>query len=229
METLRQKIECSTSYWRKSLRGLLGYQEYFAFPFDHNKAMPEGAERVLAHACDLLSRLRVKFFVADGTALGIFRNGRLIPHDNDIDVDVIGEINFEDLDREFKKLGMTLGRRVSYQGRLQQIIYYSPEEIIFDIVFWYSNGSTVTNRAEFGFVRTQSARFFGEPEYVEFCGVRYPFHAPLREWIVARYGTNWNVPQKQKNDWKIECADIRPTFIGWIRNKLPPIIGRNLL
>lgn len=39
----------------------------------------------------------------------------------DIDIDIIGDTKVKDIERNFRKLGMKLSRKVIYNGKVQQI------------------------------------------------------------------------------------------------------------
>ena len=79
------------------------FVEYHCFPFDANKPMPEGGDKIMAKFCTLLEELDVKYRITDGTILGLYREGKFISHDNDIDVDVLGVDKWKEIDKSFKK------------------------------------------------------------------------------------------------------------------------------
>ena len=79
-----------------------GFKDYYIFPFDVSTPLNEHAEYTLKEACSLLESIKVNYYLCDGTILGIIRDERLIPHDNDIDVSVLGAVDLDVLKNTFK-------------------------------------------------------------------------------------------------------------------------------
>ncbi len=183
--------------------------EYHYFPFNSDKPMPKDGDKVMAKFCTLLEELNVKYRITDGTVLGLYREGKFISHDNDIDIDVLGIDKWKIIDRTFKKEGMTLGRKAIYKGKIQQLVYYTKSEIIFDILFWYEKRGKVFNYSERNFERSQNIKFFDNLGKIEFKNKNYPVPAPIEPWLELRYGLDWKIPKTFKGDWKEECFDLK--------------------
>lgn len=189
------------------------FTEYHSFPFDTNTKMPNGADSVMFECCEILKDLNINYRISDGTILGIYRNGEFIAHDNDIDVEIIDDNKVASIEKAFKKRKMILGRKVIYKNKLQQLIYYTNENIIFDIVIWHlnENDGKLYNYSERDYERVQDAKFFQKDkmEFIEFKGNKYPMPSPIEEWLEMRYGTDWRIPKTYKGDWKEECFDMK--------------------
>lgn len=210
-------------YYIKKIKHLLEYYisllnkdifvEYHSFPFDTNQKMPNGAEKVMKECCDVLKSLDLNYRISDGTILGIYRGGKFIAHDNDIDVEIIGDDKVERIEKIFKNKGMSLGRKAIYKGKVHQIIYYTSDYIIFDIVIWHPNAKDgkLYNYSERGYERVQDAKYFQKDklDFIEFKGDKYPIPTPIEEWLVMRYGNDWKTPKTYKGDWKEECFDMK--------------------
>lgn len=185
-----------------------GFREYHHFPFDTLAPMPLGAETALQNIlsdCELLEYGTVR--MSDGTLLGLARDGRLIPHDTDLDFDVFGTP--ESMIRVLAKAhAWTLGREVVYCGDVQQLTFYDPDHLIFDFVFWYRNGKFAVNYSERGYIRVQPVEFFIDKRMAEIGQVKGWIPANLEGWLECRYGSNWSVPTGSKSDWKAECGDL---------------------
>jgi len=185
------------------------FREYHHFPFDTNKPLPPNADNVMRLCCELLESLAIKYRLTDGTILGLYRQGSFIPHDTDIDVDVLDFYNIEKLHTSMKKQSMKLGRKAIYKKKVQQLVYYSNDNVIFDIVFWYSEeGDMICNYSERGYKRVQNRKYFENLSTIGFNGKKYPMPCHIEEWLEMRYGKDWRTPKSFKNDWKAECGDL---------------------
>jgi hypothetical protein len=182
--------------------------EFHYFPFDTTKPMPKGAEDVMVRLCDILEEMGIRYRITDGTVLGLYRDKGFIPHDNDIDVDVLDCADVTEIEVRMRSAGMKLGRRVSQSGKIQQLTYYDNNFIIFDLIFWFSESDKILNYSEPGYLRTQPITYFSELGELSWNGHAYPVPAHLEEWLAFRYGEDWNVPKHTKDDWKLECHDL---------------------
>lgn len=187
-----------------------GYNDYYSFPFDVSLPLNEHAESVLNEGGAILEFLGIAYYVCDGTVLGIVRDDRLIPHDNDIDVAVSSEVNIDELIQAFQVKNYTVGRRVSYKGKIQQLIFYSKNNVIFDICFWYpkNDGYCYHYVPEVPKGRRQKEEYFKRPEKINFQGRDYPTHPNINKWLLEHYGEDWQVPKQVKGDWRLDVKDI---------------------
>jgi len=209
-------------YYIKKIKHILKYylsvftnddfQEYHSFPFNPNQKLPDGAGEVMKECCEILKSLNLNYRISDGTILGIYRSGEFIAHDNDIDVEIIGDEQVKEIEEKFQSMGMTLGRKVIYKGKVQQIIYYTSDYVIFDIVIWHSKeDNQLYNYSERDYERIQDAKYFQKDklDFIEFEGENYPMPTPIEEWLEMRYGKDWKIPKTYKGNWKEECFDMR--------------------
>jgi phosphorylcholine metabolism protein LicD len=209
---LIRKIKHLLKYYLDILKNKK-FIEFHSFPFDPNSKMPKGAEKVMKNSCKILSDLGVNFRIADGTILGLYRAGEFIAHDNDIDVEVFDDKEVIDIQKSFKEAGMTLGRKAIYNGKIQQLVYYTSDYIIFDIIVWHLNDKDgkLYNYSERDYERIQDPKYFEKDklEFIEFRGAKYPIPTPIEEWLEMRYGNDWKIPKTYKGDWKDECFDMK--------------------
>lgn len=183
--------------------------EFHKFSFDVLTPLPEAAIETMHKGCDLLMNAGENFRVTDGTALGIYRDGKLIDHDNDIDVDVLDCLNVRKLIISFLRNRFSIGRLVYTRGAVQQIVFFDDSNVIFDIVFWRSDGvNDIKNYSESGFIRLQQKKYFVKKSEIIFGGQIVLLPGYIDEWLVSRYGPDWRVPKKYKGDWKDDCYDI---------------------
>jgi len=189
---------------------LRGFRDYYHFPFEVNLPLNESASDVMREACGILDKLGVGYFICDGTALGLVRDGRFIPHDNDIDVAVFGEADLTSIKEAFFACGYRVGREASFRNRVQQLIFYSESRVIFDICFWYDGGDGLAYHfvPEIAKGRCQPNSNFVGHDTLTYQGHEYKTHPNIREWLRSHYGDDWMVPRVYKGDWRDEVLDI---------------------
>jgi hypothetical protein len=201
-------IKAIVSYALSLLKSLGKSSEFHYFPFDIHKPLPVGAAALMNQLCGVLEEIGVHYRITDGTVLGLYRNMAFIPHDNDIDIDVLDCREADEVHRRMRAAGMHLGRRVYDHDKVQQLTYYSDDQIIFDIVFWYTVDDRIVNYEEPGYVREQPASYFVTLDSLTWNGRSYPAPSQLEDWLALRYGNDWNIPKQSKGDWKQECLDL---------------------
>ena len=207
---LRQLKRSVHAVWSRWVLRYRGFNDFYSFPFEVSDPLNEYAEETLEKGCSLLESLGVAYFLCDGTILGIVRDNRLIPHDNDIDVCVVGGIDVPRVKAAFAARGFTVGRELYYRGVMQQLIFYSAEHVIFDICFWHKKGDGYGYQyvPELKKGRRQHDHYCDSHDYVTFRGKRYPTHANIKQWLQEHYGDDWTIPKQVKGDWRLDVKDI---------------------
>lgn len=181
------------------------------FSFDIMKPLPPATSLKLKFVLDKLQPKIKHFRISDGTLLGIYRDRKLIPHDNDLDFDV--EYANQNL-LKIKQLACdeawTLGRHVKYHGITQQLTYYDEEHVIFDFIFWRSDGVFSINFSEPNKFRIMPQGFLQNlrSEYFDEIGTQVNIPQDAADWAAYRYGRSWNVPETSKGDWTETCGDL---------------------
>jgi hypothetical protein len=211
MKNLLRRLRALTIYYL-SLITKRDFIEYHSFPFNTWQKMPKGAELVMEQCCKVLESENMVYRLTDGTVLGLYREGRFIEHDNDIDVDVLGDNQLIELTGLLINSGLKLGRKVIYKGRIQQLVFFTKNHTIFDIVVWHKqNNHSIVNYSERSYERIQDIKFFKENnlDSIFFKGKEYPIPGPVEEWLEMRYGNDWKIPKTYKGDWKEECFDMK--------------------
>jgi len=211
MRNLLRRLKALTTYYL-SLITKRDFIEYHSFPFNTLQKMPSGSELVMEQCCNILESVNVAYRLTDGTALGLYREGEFIAHDNDIDVDVLGDAQLENIAQLFINSGMKLGRKAIYKGKIQQLVFFTESHTIFDIVVWHKlDDRTILNYSERGYRRTQDIKFFKKEKLdsINFKGKQYPIPGAIEEWLEMRYGNDWRIPKTYKGDWKEECFDMK--------------------
>ena len=187
------------------------FVEYHHFPFNTlDVRLKDEDAQELHEVSQELERLSFRFRVTDGTALGMYRDGHFIRHDNDLDFDLLGELDIRPLRQIMKKRGYKIGRLVFFNKAIQQVVFFNKSKVIVDFLVWHKvEEGLIENYEERGYVRVQSIKYF--QELTDFCCYGYSFKFPgyMEEWLIKRYGSDWNIPKTYKGDWKEECPDLK--------------------
>lgn len=192
------------------------YYDYYNIPFDTSLPMPPTAVNVLEEGCKILASLNISYTLGWGTALGLYRDKALIPHDTDIDVDVYNCLDHQSLISEMEIKGFTIGRYVTFKDSrtakalVQQLTFYSKDNVVFDLLFWYDNAQeNLQNYSEPNHMLTYKKSFLTHTEMFEYGGYQYRMPHDLEHYLESLYGESWRVPKVQKGDWKDDCVVIQ--------------------
>lgn len=160
------------------------------------------APEVLAAGADLLDGLGVHWWLSSGTALGIHRDGGLIPWDTDLDVEVLdGPGLLDTIDTAFRRSGFQSARMMPYQRA------YRSRGVVFDIYAYRRDGEDLVVDTEHGRMAIPS-RLVERPARVEFVGHVYPMPHPVEEYLTVRYGPDWSTPTRAKRPWQYDAANL---------------------
>ena len=186
------------------------FNEYQYAPIDIFKPLPLSSGSKLKRLIDdLTNNQDLIIRISDGTLLGLFRDGRLIPHDNDIDFDVEWSRESEKIIKSIaKKNSWKIIRKVSYCKKLQQLTYFDEEKVIFDFIFWSTDARFAINFSEPGHFRVMHSKYLLDLVKKNIGEFNYLIPRDSEEWLIYRYGKNWNIPQLSKKDWKDDCGDL---------------------
>ena len=172
---------------------------YSNIPYYLLAPMPKGGETLLKKGCQELKKSGYTFFLTGGTLLGIYRDGKLIAHDTDIDVDIIGPVDEQKLDAIFtKKLKLTLGLKITYRKKAQQLVYYSKNNTTFDLHCWEVDGDWAENKTHKHLIWRHSMSFYRKLSHILFDGYNYPIPDKVEEFLTFVYGKTWRTPSTAK-------------------------------
>lgn len=201
-----KKIERKIRNIRNKIRNRINfnkkYTDYFYFPFNTSQPLPPDAVEVMKKGCNILDKLGIKYTLADGTLLGVIRDNKLIPHDTDIDIAVLHPVDALKIERVFKRNGFKVGRKAAFKGVVQQLVFYSKSQCLFDIIFYTQIGDEVYNFCEKDFYFQHHAHHYENivPHKFE----EHIFYIPsdVEKWLEATYG-DWKTPAGSKpSNWR---------------------------
>jgi len=157
-------------------------------------------------ANDILVKNNVTFWIADGTLLGIYREGDFILWDNEIDLDVFIENLFPKIDslkEDFLKAGFMVdvskdlnNTKINLFRNMSKVsirgLYLCPE---------YENNKY---RLSKGYRYPKS--FYDVFGKIEFKGNSYKTPNPIKDYLNYVYGKGWKISVRYKkhlySDWK---------------------------
>lgn len=163
------------------------------------------APEVLARGADLLDGLGLCWWLSSGTALGVFRDNALIPHDSDLDVGVRDDGTSDVLmaiDKAFVGAGFQSYRRMGYQR------CYTYRGVIFDAYVFRIEGGKLVANTDCGRL-SKPASLADQLVEVEFAGRWYPMLNPHEEYLRIRYGEDWRTPKANKSPWHQDAANLK--------------------
>lgn len=162
---------------------------------------PHAAE-MLAEAAGIMDSLGETWWLSSGTALGFVRENGFIPHDTDLDIEVVETPGLiAKVQSAFEDAGWTEVRYMSFQRAMKK------RGVIFDVYFFQRDGSDIVCDTEWGRMR-QPAHLFTDPVPFDFKGETYPMPNPPEEYLRIRFGEDWRTPKSSKVSGHLDCACI---------------------
>lgn len=165
------------------------------------------AMKVLKMGCKRLKKRGVHHWISSGTLLGLYRDQKLIPHDTDLDVNVLSDVNHPFL---AKLEGFDLVRSMYYKDLPMQSAFMR-EGVIFDIYYFYSGikDGVAINYNEHGIIE-KPLKYVKKLSTLSHEGETYPIPNHLEEFLVWRFGSDWKTPRKSKQSWEKDACHLTP-------------------
>lgn len=182
---------------------------------------PIQSEGTLVLGAWILDRMNLKWWISAGTLLGIHRDGRLIPHDTDIDVEILADWT-ESFDKQiedelffnFQFMGFDLYRTMhqddEHGNEVSQLAFVHREtNIVFDIYFFYRKPTTkiLINENDMGQLWYPPINDLTLTA-IKFSNYTFPCFDP--DWYCEfRYGQGWRTPSKVKKGWAADAHNLK--------------------
>ena len=159
----------------------------------------ESAKQNFLEIKEILDRLKIKFYLNDGTLLGAIREGAFIFWDKDMDLRISAEDQGSHIDKEFEKKGFICEIHKVYHGLISEYFvkkrdihtdialnyYYPPEDVNISL----SGCPTIQNAVH-------PAKFCRGDCHVFFLGTTVRVPNPPEECLEWIYGKNWRIPDR---------------------------------
>lgn len=158
------------------------------------------AFETLKIGCEALDSLGWKYWLSAGTLLGIHRDDSFIYHDTDIDVEIIGPKDTQELVEGMSHFDLLVTRVNEDIGPIQTAFEDPANQAIFDVYTFYEDGSNLVS--DFGLWYPKS--YFKDLTTINFNGIDFP--CPDPDWYCEfRYGKDWKTPKNKKGNWRKDC------------------------
>lgn len=168
----------------------------------------------LKDAKTVLDRLKVKFWLTCGTALGALREEDFIGHDPDIDLGVLAEDEdkADKIIASMKRKGFELMYEWGQRGSGYELSFVR-DDIKLDIFFFYKKGAKrwhgVYWRNE-NFPYAFPAKLIETHKKIKFQGLILNVYKDLEKYAELHYGKDWVEPKERWNYWEDpKCIDKR--------------------
>lgn len=159
------------------------------------------APEILAEGAGILDLLSIKWWLSAGTILGIYRDGKLIPHDTDLDVGAQEPLDHEVTKSAFFERGFEAVAFSTFQ------LAFRKREVIFDIYLFEKVGENLVCEITKQGKMAKPYRLFEKLGTLQFEGKFYPTPQPVEEYLRVRYG-DWQTPKTEKVDWMEEAHNF---------------------
>lgn len=192
------------------------------------------AEKVLCETNELLRAAGVNVFIISGTLLGCVRDGRILEHDKDFDLGVIGwEAQFDVAQALLKSQNYTFStQRLKGQNLYLLGAVHVPTGYAFDIFFFHENGNKYRHGIQFQLEYTIHYEFtkFTLREK-EFLGHSFLIPDDYELFLEENYGKGWRTPDpnyfvKLESPALLEKSGVN--FAYSIRHEMLDMLGKRV-
>ena len=155
----------------------------------------ENTTKALKEVKKIMEDLGITFFLMSGTCLGVIRDNRLIPWDDDVDIGSVldyhgcNEESLEEIVIAFRRKGFLTKLIPSGQHFFLPLIKYSAKVAL--TVFRIIDGNIEEYPSIF-----IPASMFTELKEINFLGENFYIPNPPEEYLRLKYGDQWRTPKK---------------------------------
>lgn len=153
------------------------------------------AHEILKEGADLLDTLSETWWLECGALLGIYREGKLLDHDDpDLDITVLEPADHDKIREQF----LNHGYEIYAEGQHQMVL--RKRKVLFDISFYRVEDNNLVMEI-FGAGRAvQPYSLFSPLGEITFMGRKYPTTNNIEAYLEQRYG-DWRTPKTEKRPW----------------------------
>ena len=174
------------------------------------KAYQKYGNEVLVDISNVMHKYRYKGIFMQGTLLGLMRDNKLIPWDDDIDIILLKDNGFSwnKFEQDMKKSGFLKTREINYNNRLYSQTYRK-KNVVCDFTYW--NDSDESKVRWYGGYEIEGLEYKNNKEqlyktwkttipaimdisYLEIEGNKLQIPMNSDEILSATYGENWKTP-----------------------------------
>ncbi|MBK3519498.1 LicD family protein [Carboxylicivirga marina] len=177
------------------------------------------AQKLLERVVSIADKCNLDYWLEGGTLLGIVRENRILPWDNDLDISVrdVSDKDIENFVKALKKDGLRLRMRLFTHDysfaktgdyRLLKIrtkfLWFIKGPVVLDVFFKKTEG----NHVKWVINKTQKqvpSHFHDESTTITFNNYQYKTPKNYREYLTYRYG-DWQVVRKDWDTYEHDSA-----------------------
>jgi hypothetical protein len=153
------------------------------------------AEVELEQVCNFLKEAGIRHWLSAGTFLGIYRDGKFLEGDSDIDIGIRGE----DVGNIQSTIPWIMRPTIKLAKPCQSV-FRSPRYIAIDLAWFWEDGDNIVNENRCGRLVKPKEKM-NNLERIKFKGVEYP--CPPKEWYVENRYKNWKKRMpKENHSWE---------------------------
>ena len=168
-------------------------------------------------------RVKIPWVLIDGIVLGYVRHKDIIPGDTDLDLAVckeVSDLEWEDLRASLRVSGFGTGK-----GKADFI--YGRRKVKFNLWFYHRNGNYYVAYPPTvpGMKFVEKAIWYDKIQLVNFLGAFYPMPTHLGDYLVCRYGSDWNEVRYTHTQWRLEkfgTSTNRYEPEAWLKSRCGP-------
>jgi len=170
----------------------------------------------LTDAKSVLDKLKITFWLEAGTCLGAVREGNFIEYDTDIDLGVLAEDEHraDEIIQAMKQKGFEVMYEWGERGKGYEISFIR-FDVKLDLFFFYKKGDKRWHGAYYHkelIPHIFDAKLIEKLKTIDFQGLKVKIPFASKKYIVARYGEDWETPNKDWHYWEDpKCID--KTFV----------------
>lgn len=158
---------------------------------------------------EVLDKLKIKFWLTNGTALCAYRDHDWIKWDDDCDLDVMMEdyhANYEKIKKAFLNKGF-ITRGVKHKTKGKMSLFRNKEKIAIRPL--YLDKKFKKNKYRLRKDYKYPKKFYEGNETIEFKGMVFNIPSPIEEFLIYVYGKKWYKPMKSDNEKEYSTKLIR--------------------
>ena len=148
----------------------------------------------LMEITNLLDSLNIKWFLFGGGLLGIYRDNKLIPWDNDLDIAVLAEElekHFDYIIENLQQNGFSLYKSNKSFKNIK--IAFKKNDFEYELDGFYSSKSYRMRR-----LWKYPGHYFEKNQYILFKESKISTPYPIEDFLKLTYGCDWKTPIKPK-------------------------------
>ena len=163
---------------------------------------------VLEEGVEALDKAGIPYWLSAGTALGLYRDGKIIADDSDIDVGVMNDTSAERIEEVLLDAGFLANRFRNFRGAPWQRAFVK-DGIAFDVSFYSPNGDYYINHTPGGIIR-KPKHLLEDLHTTSFNGKEYRIPSP-QKYLKWRYG-DWQTPSNSKGVYDESFRNMAETL-----------------